>query len=72
MATTDGGWDDDDMSELRATVEQLKAEMQWVKAMLLGQKPADVPQKTSPPWVTIVTFVVGPAVAAFVATAPWK
>jgi hypothetical protein len=78
MAPTDGGednegdGDNDDMSDLRASVEQLKAEMAWVKAMLLGQRPSDVPAKTSPPWVTIITFVVGPALAAFIATAPWK
>jgi hypothetical protein len=73
MATTEGGAGrGDDVSDLRAAVEQLKAEMTWVKLVLSGRSPADVPAKTSPPWITIVTFVVGPAVAAFIATAPWK
>lgn len=72
MADTDDGTKGNDMGDVRAAVKQLQAEMEWVKVVLSGQKPAEAPQKTSPPWITIVTFVVGPAMAAFIATAPWK
>ena len=68
----DGSKGNGDMDDIRTALKQLQAEMAWVKVVLSGGKPASSDAKTSPPWVTIITFVVGPAFAAFIATAPWK
>lgn len=59
------------MTELKNAVEKLQAEMAWVKVMLSGQRPQDVPQKTSPPWVTTLALVGVPIVTAIIATKPW-
>lgn len=66
----------DDISNLTATVEQLKAELAWVKltlGSLLGTspKPAESATKTSPPWVTTVSLVAVPVITALIATKPW-
>lgn len=66
----------DDISSLRATVEQLKAELAWVKltlGSLLGTtpKPGDSPAKTSPPWVTTASLLAVPVITAIIATRPW-
>jgi hypothetical protein len=65
------GKDDDDVSELKSAVERLQAEMEWVKAMLTGQRPEATPQKTSPPWVTTAALLGVPILTALIATKPW-
>jgi hypothetical protein len=61
----------DEMSDLRSAVERLQAEMEWVKVMLSGQRPASKEQKTSPPWVTTAALLGVPIITALIATKPW-
>jgi hypothetical protein len=62
---------DDDMSDLRSAVERLQAEMEWVKAMLTGNRAELKAQKTSPPWVTTAALLGVPILTALIATKPW-
>lgn len=61
----------DDMTELKDAVRKLQAEMEWVKVMLSGQRPSEVPERTSPPWVTTFALIAVPIVTAIIATKPW-
>lgn len=67
----------DDISALKATIEQLKSELSWVKqtlAMLLkdGPKPAEHPEKSSPPIVgPLLVAAVGAIGTILAASPPW-
>jgi hypothetical protein len=61
----------DDMSDLRSAVERLQAEMEWVKAMLTGNRTELKEAKTSPPWVTTAALLGVPIITALIATKPW-
>jgi len=62
----------DRLSKLEATVNQIKAEIEWVKVVVQGKAPAEVPVKTSPPWLLILTGTITPLAVAIIATQPWK
>lgn len=62
----------DRISKLEATIEQLKAELAWVRVMLSGKAPVDTAEKTSPPWVLILIGSVTPVAVAVLTTQPWK
>lgn len=61
----------DDMADLKNAVEKLQSEMEWVKVTLSGNRPSDVPQRTSPPWVTTLALIGVPIATAIIATKPW-
>lgn len=61
----------DDMTELKNAVEKLQAEMAWVKVMLSGQRPQDVPQRTSPPWVGALITLAVAIIPAIILSKPW-
>lgn len=63
---------DDRMNKLEAALEQLKAEIAWLKLVLAGKAPEEHPDNTSPPWVLILVGAITPLAVAIVSTQPWK
>lgn len=62
----------DRLSKLEAGVEQIKAEIEWIKVVVGGKAPSEVPTKTSPPWFLILSGTITPLAVAIIATQPWK
>lgn len=62
----------DRLSKLEAGIEQVKAEIEWIKVVVGGKAPSTVPEKTSPPWLLILSGTITPVAVAIIATQPWK
>lgn len=65
-----GNCDDPDMGDWGpAAWQQMRNDIEWLKALVTGNQPRE---KTGPPWIVIVTGCLTPILVAILSTQPWK
>lgn len=59
------------VSKMEAAIQQLQAELEWVKVAMQGRVPAETAKKTKPPILGPILVALIGAVGAVAAARPW-